>query len=476
MAEPSACQKSAAAKPLLRRPLFTKPSWAQKEDAGNATDFFRRSNQNYVNIAVEAERERQRKLARRARHQQHLNQIAEPRAKRQRTSSESGSDTDSTHSTNDEQSHITIASKQDVLPVIPNSLEGDRITTYPQQLGSPKSLSERYENALAVKEVDSKQTSLPSNVIDLEDEGEDDEEDILSKAQEESPVEVSAVARPAPTQEDDDLFPSDDEFAELARKARTSAEAKKLQAYRPTEPPDPRSPILRNENVDSHSGISDARPYPNVPDPTVSILITSRIPNTNPLIVNRKVSQRLKEVRLVWCQRQGFATEFTTTVFLQWRGKRLFDVTSCRSLGVGVDPNGKIVLRGQKDILGEEEGQLHMEAITEELLKEDQRMGQQESHEGGQRETEMEAEQPPGIAKLEAQVRIVLKAPGHGDLKLIVKPTTRMSRIVGAFRSDKKIEESREVFLSFDGDRLSAESQVQDTELSDMDYIDVYVK
>lgn len=47
---------------------------------------------------------------------------------------------------------------------------------------------------------------------------------------------------------------------------------------------------------------------------------------------------------------------------------------------------------------------------------------------------------------------------------------------MNAFKMDKQIEDSREVFLSFDGDRLAPEIQVTNTELSDMDYIDVYVK
>ncbi len=47
---------------------------------------------------------------------------------------------------------------------------------------------------------------------------------------------------------------------------------------------------------------------------------------------------------------------------------------------------------------------------------------------------------------------------------------------MNAFKLEKQIEDSREVFLSFDGDRLASEMQVADTELNDMDYIDVYVK
>lgn len=54
--------------------------------------------------------------------------------------------------------------------------------------------------------------------------------------------------------------------------------------------------------------------------------------------------------------------------------------------------------------------------------------------------------------------------------------STLISRIVNAFRSDKKISAEREVFLSFDGERMKPQSKVEETELNDMDYIDVYVK
>lgn len=48
--------------------------------------------------------------------------------------------------------------------------------------------------------------------------------------------------------------------------------------------------------------------------------------------------------------------------------------------------------------------------------------------------------------------------------------------MINAFRSDRKIGADKEVFLSFDGERLPPESIVGKTELSDMDYVDVYVK
>ena len=54
--------------------------------------------------------------------------------------------------------------------------------------------------------------------------------------------------------------------------------------------------------------------------------------------------------------------------------------------------------------------------------------------------------------------------------------TTPISRITNAFISAMKIEAGKEVFLSFDGERLTSESTVADTDLDDMDFVDCYVK
>ena len=50
-----------------------------------------------------------------------------------------------------------------------------------------------------------------------------------------------------------------------------------------------------------------------------------------------------------------------------------------------------------------------------------------------------------------------------------------MSRIVNVFRSQYQIGGERDVFLSFDGERLSLDSRIDETELSDMDSLEVYL-
>ena len=135
--------------------------------------------------------------------------------------------------------------------------------------------------------------NLPSNIIDLED------EDDSSKEDQDEDVEVTAVKRAeAPPEEEEDFPPSDEEFAELARKAREKARRKRLEA----DALGPNCDQPSSGRADDRSGRLEASQELTLPpaasDPVVSILITSRIANTSPLIVNRKVSQRLKDVRV----------------------------------------------------------------------------------------------------------------------------------------------------------------------------------
>ncbi|KAL8726045.1 MAG: hypothetical protein Q9166_006960 [cf. Caloplaca sp. 2 TL-2023] len=413
MAESSSLQASKTAKPPLKRPLFTKPTWAQQDNSGSATDFFRRSNQSYLNIAAEAERKRQRKSARKQRERAAAEKNLEPTHKRRRTSSDSNSADNSDRSRSDDGIVSQIKSNHNS-PGAPKAKvsKTKQPSTPPEPKPSPKSLSERYQTAADTMQDNVKQKPPPSNIIDLEDEDEDDLE-----VHQEDIVEVAATKRPEPIQDDDNFSPSDDEYAELARKAREKARRKRLEADVP-RPTDQNDRLIRADSVHKPPD------PPAAPDPVVSILVTSRIPNTKPLIVNRRVSQRLKDVRLTWCQRQGFTPDTTETIFLTWRGKRLFDVTTCRSLGIGIDNQGNIVMKGQKDILGEEERQMHMEAMTDGILEEHQRAKRQEARGQGQDETEVRKEQPPAPETKEPQVRIILKAKGLPDFKLIVKPVS----------------------------------------------------
>lgn len=209
-------------------------------------------------------------------------------------------------------------------------------------------------------------------------------------------------------------------------------------------------------------------PAPLMDDPVVRILLTSEIPNTKPLIVHRKMSQALREVRQEWCRRQGFPEDSRPSIYLTWMGRRLFDVTTCRSLGVR--PVGRTVLSNLEDDLdaGPKELQIHMEAVTDNQ----QLLGQLNPP------LDRSASPAPPQSRTEGNdpMKLILRSPGRDDLKIKARPTTRVSKIVSAFRDKSGIDTEREVYLVFDGDRLDPDTSLDEHDITDLDLIDVQVK
>ena len=54
--------------------------------------------------------------------------------------------------------------------------------------------------------------------------------------------------------------------------------------------------------------------------------------------------------------------------------------------------------------------------------------------------------------------------------------STFVSKMINAFRTQNEISSDKEVNLMFDGEKLSPETAVGETELSDMDTLDVFIK
>lgn len=400
----------------LKRQLFNRPAWARPQATPITTDIFHRSSQTYATIAAEEELRRKRRLAKKEKEKElgARGGIEEREEKRRRVSDESEDGNEDDYDGDDDGMDVAASTGANNSHAKTEIKVKSRSTSPVKPVTSPKTLTNRYEKAVATSKLQLER-ALHSKVIDIADDEEPD-----STHEDEGDIEVTAVKVTKPS-EYDDFELSDEEFPELAQQAREKARRKRLQAdISATTTPDPPA-ALESRSIDQLAGVHVPTPLPPpLPEPVISILITSRIPNTLPLIVNRRLSQRLREVRVTWCQKQNFTSDFSSTVVLTWRGKRLFDVTSCKSLGIGVDADGNIVTKGEKDILGEENRQIHMEAMTEEMF-EDRRKAKVEDPTVTTHEQEMEepvAAQP----QQEEQVKIILKAKGFADFKLIVKP------------------------------------------------------
>ncbi|KAF7134127.1 hypothetical protein CNMCM5793_005806 [Aspergillus hiratsukae] len=203
-------------------------------------------------------------------------------------------------------------------------------------------------------------------------------------------------------------------------------------------------------------------------DFTVQILITSPIEGTKPLIVHRKMSQSLRDVRLAWCNRQNLSTTLQASIYLTWKGRRLFDVTTCRSLGIDTSetPTGVEDIDKYSQMDGETM-RIHMEAVTDKLVASD---------------TERLSPVPGSQSNLNEGsdqrrlVRLVLKCPGFDKFETSVASNGPISQVIAAFRRAKCIPSEREIHLVFDGDRLSPSASFTDYEITDDDLVDVLIK
>ena len=278
------------------------------------------------------------------------------------------------------------------------------------------------------------------------------------------------MAQPTIAQYEEDPQMSDEEFPELVQRAREREEQKEQERLRAAK-------AFAEMNHDSKvaayvvDDIFQDLKTPEV-DPIVEILVTSCMEGTNPLLVRRRLNQRLKEVRLSWCDKQSLygaplPPQFRASVFLTWNGKRLFDASTCKHLGVKLGKDGKFPSQGEGF---DSSGRLHFEAWTEDLFTayQSQTQEQQEGVEGG--EEPEQAHEPSG------RIKLLLKARDMEPFRLRVKPSTSVEKMILAFRADKDIPEEKEIAFYFDGDKLDPTLRISDSELDDMDTIEVHIR
>jgi hypothetical protein len=272
-----------------------------------------------------------------------------------------------------------------------------------------------------------------------------DDDDIYSIPQQPKPK-----PKPKPVEIDPEL--SDEEFPELVQQARERERLKALareKASKSFEEQNHTSNELDDDIFQTDSSMANA-------DLIIEVLVTSQIDGTKPLLVKRKLSQRLKEVRLAWCDHQAnegqpMGSEIKDSIFLTWRGKRLYDVTTCKSLNLNIDSSGKISSQGEGV---DTNGRVHLEAWTEDIFK---------------------SYQKKQAAKLQ-KIRLFLRSRELGEFKLQVKPTTPIEKLIAAFRQNKKISDNQEISLHVDGEKLDPAWKIEDTELEDKDVVEVHIK
>lgn len=211
---------------------------------------------------------------------------------------------------------------------------------------------------------------------------------------------VERSKAPLKAAHDASLDDPDEAFPELAAKARERARQRKLEQE-------------AKEKDNSHSTyIQD--------EPIIQVLVNSKIPGTAPLLVRRKYTQNLKDIRIAWCQRQNFDEKQTDDVFFTYRGHRVFDVATCKSLGIDLNEYNLPIVRGNKDNT-EDGDQVVLWATTQAIIDEEKRAAEIAA-ELERKRMEEEAEGLIPIPEQPKGIRIYMKAKGYEPYKLLVKP------------------------------------------------------
>ncbi|KAF2084239.1 hypothetical protein K490DRAFT_69021 [Saccharata proteae CBS 121410] len=439
-----------AAKP--KRSIFKKPSWAKKDrnQEDEDGDMFSNRGKIFSDVMAEQERERKAKLA------------AQKAAKRERTHSREPKRRRVSQDRTDSSDDVTIRVMPDVDTgngnASPDVPEKDTETSKNELLAasskSPSvSLPARY-NTAAQSPTSSRETPI---IIDLGDSDSDDDPAGTTP--------VQSTPQPRATSPADSLsdHEPDPEMREMIRHARRRRKERELASSRSTQD---------SAKVETHS--STLAPSGGPPDPVLQLLITSRIPNSKPLMVARKLSQPLKPVRLAWCAKQGFSDEMTDSVFLSFRNTiHLYDFNTCRSLGLEVSDDGKVVSRGSTNAFSDCEGRVELEAVTQEIFEENQAAAKRKF----EAEPEPEAVDQARENSKAKQMKLIVKSKEYSDYKLYVNPDTTFARICRAFAKQNDIppDKRESIYAAFDGDRLDPEAVMQSLEeFESGDAIEIY--
>ncbi|KAH0842329.1 hypothetical protein AYO21_00053 [Fonsecaea monophora] len=392
--------------------------------------------------------------------------------------------------------------------------------------------------------------AVKSTTIYLDDgDGEETEDDDLIKL---TPAKPKNAGPDLLTEKDSD---EEDEYLRLLKqKAREKARLHRQggQTIQRSSTPADRQPSIAREDIDPNSpaGVhsqgtsrpassnsvqdfeaSAARthkPPEQENDPEVKIMIQSQIPGTNSLIVKRKASQSLKQVKEFWCRKFDLEDSVARQVFFTWKGTRLFDSTTMRGIIRGLKKDYHRQQRPRSLSLGIEDveengdgdagydsssakdpsgGHIMLEAMTPELydqrlrdkdrLRQRQRSlltssadGSDDEDEGGGdadqegREHDTEAARAPlrtaaaaAVAERDKGAIVIrLVSKDLEPMQLRVRPNTTIGKIMRGFAATRKVDEAKTPWLIFDGERLDKESTVEEVGFEDEDEVEVSIR
>ena len=301
-------------------------------------------------------------------------------------------------------------------------------------------------------------------------------------------LEAKPELPPPPESESD---PDEDDYLkELKRQARAEAKAKKaiVEQRADTPPTEGRSPSVNPPPgpaaLASASASRTPTPGSHGPaDPEVHILIKTIIPNCEALIVKRRASQPLSQVLTYYTEKYQLGY-LGPKLFFTWNGTKLFKSTTVKSILAMI----KAKHGTKRDGSDLADGRIEIEAVTEEIhqnrlaFKEKERKRMENGGQDPDAGTSEAAATNPiedGAPARPAGTIIHLKSNDDATLpnmNLRVHPSTTIEKIVRGYKRKMGVDMHREVYLVFDGEKLSEDQTVEDVGFEEGDAVDVGAK
>ncbi|KAF2733732.1 hypothetical protein EJ04DRAFT_266879 [Polyplosphaeria fusca] len=434
---------SGSAAPPKKRSIFKKAAWQSevKAEGSKDKDIFSHSNE-YQDIVADEERQKKEERATRDAERRRKHDGDGERKRRRISIEDEGiqmpsSGSGESHRRRTERNH---RSRTPLSPV----------------LGAPiDSLSSRYDDLTRSLDSGSPVTgrSMP---IELSDSDLDSDVASMSLAKKSRPP---ILSNDAPPPSDDLEEIEDPRFAELAARAR----ARQITKGSSSE-----------SKIDSHSSVT----------PVVQLLIESMVPNAADILVKIRINDSLGKPLAAWCKARGFDKQMADSVFLTWKGNKLLNTTTVQRLGVSVNPKDPSILHVQGDsniYTDKDPPKIHLRAFTHETYRQWKREQAAEEEEQQRRKASFAApnedEDPSPPPEPEPQkIRVKLKAKGKDEFGLSVNPDTLFCHVASAYKKKHRIPEEQPVSLFFDGARLKPMESIADSEIEDMDTIEVHFK
>ncbi|KAH8602862.1 hypothetical protein B0O99DRAFT_604529 [Bisporella sp. PMI_857] len=443
-----------------KRSLFRKKIYHQPvEEVKDGVEFFSRAKELFPIRLAEEEERRQKKAAKLERKRSSMDadrkSSSTPEPKKRRVSSQAPEEVEAVSSGEDDYKPI---SRSNQAPHTNPPLR----SADAKIIGSPTSLSERYTRDLSRKGQDSHVTPRRKGEIEATQPLAVTNKTAIQPISidtDEEDVDLYTLEKPTQISDDEPQIQEVEEFPELVARARERERLRVLQAERATAPFTERGYSSNNlgksveDDVFQETEISQA-------DPRVEILITSYIENTSPLVIVRTLSQPLKVVRKAWCDKFIKAgvipASMSHSVFLTWKNKHLYDVTTCASLCKRSGDDG----RPSADDL-DQNGRLHLEAwSSNEMFN---------AHLRKLAEPTPEPQEEAPVQKY----KIAMKgAKDKVPLKMKCARSTTIQKMIDMYRKEHDLPEEKDISLHFEGEELDPSVTIADTELGEEDEYD----